>query len=463
MGNELFNPNQKNKKVLTIFARGDNSYGNITHLNRPLNFEKIFCENFQCFGIDNKGILYSWGLNNTFQLANGKNDNYLYSKSYNKDNYTFKNNFSILSYEPSKYKEIINNLKKKYYFYNDKIPFPIVPKKIKKITCGDGYSLFLDNEGNIYSVGKNDKGQLGYEIPNDNCNIIEGVKCNNTLTKISFFQKNNIYINNIFSGSDFSFAQDSKGIFYSWGNNKNNQLGRETNTIINFIPEKAVFINEINDIEKIEKLCLGWSSGILLTNNNCYIWGNPFYDYDKTFPNLKTPEKIEYNKSIYKIINIECGFHHFCLIVENVNKNTFSLMTFGLNDFGQLGYETESNFTTEVKVVDFGKKEKNIDVKNAFCGAFHTIVLLENNNIYGFGQNDNKQIGNYDCEYSNKPLIWNYNIDEENIENKTLYNIICGNGITILIYKDKEEYEEEVRREIENKKKYIEIEIPNQK
>ena len=138
-------------------------------------------------------------------------------------------------------------------------------------------------------------------------------------------------------------------------------------------------------------------------------------------------------------------------------------MTFGLNDFGQLGYETESNFTTEVKVVDFGKKEKNINVKNAFCGAFHTIVLLENNNIYGFGQNDNKQIGNYDCEYSNKPLIWNYNIDEENIENKTLYNIICGNGITILIYKDKEEYEEEVRREIENKKKYIEIEIPNQK
>ena len=60
-------------------------------------------------------------------------------------------------------------------------------------------------------------------------------------------------------------------------------------------------------------------------------------------------------------------------------------------------------------------------------------------------------------------MIWNYNIDEENIENKTLYNIICGNGITILIYKDKEEYEEEVRREIENKKKYIEIEIPNQK
>ena len=341
MGNELFNPNQKNKKVLTIFARGDNSYGNITHLNRPLNFEKIFCENFQCFGIDNKGILYSWGLNNTFQLANGKNDNYLYSKSYNKDNYTFKNNFSILSYEPYKYKEIINNLKKKYYFYNDKIPFPLMPKKIKKITCGDGYSLFLDNEGNIYSVGKNDKGQLGYEIPNDNCNIIEGVKCNNTLTKISFFQKNNIYINNIFSGSDFSFAQDSKGIFYSWGNNKNNQLGRESNTIINFIPKKADLINEINENDSIETICLGWSSGIILNySGNCYIWGNPFYDYDKNFPNLIKPEKIEYDNLKYKIIDIECGFNHFCLIVYNLYKIKYFLMIFFFNNFVIFCYES---------------------------------------------------------------------------------------------------------------------------
>ena len=139
-------------------------------------------------------------------------------------------------------------------------------------------------------------------------------------------------------------------------------------------------------------------------------------------------------------------------------------MTFGLNDFGQLGYESENNYTTEVKFVDFGNKEKDVNVKSVSCGAFHTIVLLENNKIYGFGQNDNKQIGNYECEYSYKPLIWNFNLEkDENINNKALYNIICCNGFTVLIYKDKKEYEDEIQKEIENKKKYVEIEIPNQK
>ena len=463
MGNELINPNLKNKKVLTILAKGDNSYGNITHLTRPLNFIKIFCENFQCFGIDNKGILYSWGLNNTFQLANGKNDNYTFSKKYKQnDKYDFINNFSIISYEPSNYTKLLKN---KLIFNNEKTNFPLLPKQIKKISCGDGFTLFLDNEGNIFSVGKNNKGQLGYELSNENSNIIEGNKCNSKLTKIEYFDNEKIFINDIFCGSDFCFAKDTKGIFYSWGNNSNNQLGRESNIIINFIPKKSNLINEINENDKIEKICLGWSSGIILTNSgNCYIWGNPFYDYDKNFPNLIKPEKIEYDNLKYKIIDIGCGFHHFCLIVENIDKIKYSLMTFGLNDFGQLGYETDNNYTTEVKFVDFGNKEKDINVKTVSCGAFHTIVLLENNKIYGFGQNDNKQIGNYECEYSYKPLIWNFNLEkDENINNKALYNIICCNGFTVLIYKDKKEYEDEIQKEIENKKKYVEIEIPNQK
>ena len=186
MGNELINPNLKNKKVLTILAKGDNSYGNITHLTRPLNFIKIFCEHFQCFGIDNKGILYSWGLNNTFQLANGKNDNYTFSKKFKpNDKYDFINNFSIISYEPSNYTKLFKN---KLIFNNEKYSFPLLPKQIKKISCGDGFTLFLDNEGQIYSVGKNNKGQLGYELLNENSNIIEGIKCNSKLTKIEYFE-----------------------------------------------------------------------------------------------------------------------------------------------------------------------------------------------------------------------------------------------------------------------------------
>ena len=80
MGGELTNPNKLDKEVLSIFAVGDNSYGNISFLNKKeLNIKRLFLDNFyQCFAIDNNNNLFSWGLNDYYQLANGKNSKYLF-------------------------------------------------------------------------------------------------------------------------------------------------------------------------------------------------------------------------------------------------------------------------------------------------------------------------------------------------------------------------------------------------
>ena len=74
MGGEFTNPNKMDKNVLSIYSIGDNSYGNITYLNKKeLNVTKLFMDNYyQCFAIDVNNTLYSWGLNNYYQLANGK-------------------------------------------------------------------------------------------------------------------------------------------------------------------------------------------------------------------------------------------------------------------------------------------------------------------------------------------------------------------------------------------------------
>ena len=81
MGGELTNPNKLDKNVLSIYSIGDNSYGNITYLNKKeLNITKLFMDNYyQCFAIDSYITLYSWGLNNYYQLANGKNSKYLFN------------------------------------------------------------------------------------------------------------------------------------------------------------------------------------------------------------------------------------------------------------------------------------------------------------------------------------------------------------------------------------------------
>ena len=40
---------------------------------------------------------------------------------------------------------------------------PDAPSNIVQLICGDGHSLFLDSEGNVYSVGYNEFGQLGLD------------------------------------------------------------------------------------------------------------------------------------------------------------------------------------------------------------------------------------------------------------------------------------------------------------
>jgi hypothetical protein len=54
---------------LVNFNYSDNSYGNVENCRRH-RFTKIFVENFQCFGIDENDLIYSWGLNDVKYIIN---------------------------------------------------------------------------------------------------------------------------------------------------------------------------------------------------------------------------------------------------------------------------------------------------------------------------------------------------------------------------------------------------------
>ena len=176
MGGELTNPDKFDENVLSIYSVGDNSYGNITYLNKKeLNIKHLFLDNFyQCFAIDIYNNLYSWGLNNYYQLANGKNSKYLF-----KTEDTNKNNFCMISStNENTISKTIKNL------FSNIPPIPVTVPKIKSISCGDGFTIFLSNNGSVYSVGRNDKGQLGYELDNNSACFVDGIKCNNKKIKL---------------------------------------------------------------------------------------------------------------------------------------------------------------------------------------------------------------------------------------------------------------------------------------
>ena len=465
MGGELTNPNKIDKEVLSIYSVGDNSYGNIYYLNKKeLNIKRLFLDNYyQCFAIDNNNNLYSWGLNNYYQLANGKNSKYLFNTNESDSKKTNESNFSIIS--SSSNNTLIKTIKSIGNIFSSPSVIPMEVSKIKTISCGDGFTLFLTTNGLVYSVGRNDKGQLGYELNNNSALIVDGILCNNKLTCIDYFVKNNINIDNIICGADFCFALESLNIdeddnieyngIYSWGNNELNQLGIEGNKYkYYFNPTKADLIIKILNKQKetIKKLVCGWSHSCLLTRNNLiYLWGNPFKEYDKNYKNIKEPININKIKNS-KIIKISSGFNHIAVLSKFYNSK-IELYTFGANEFGQLGYPTEEIFIDQFNKVEIPKTElnENLQIKNIECGAFHTLVQMGDNLIYGFGQNNCKQIGNYKDEFLTRPKKWNYIINTN--KDKILYDIKCSNGISCLLYKTISENKEE---KIEDNKKNIE-------
>ena len=480
MGGELTNPNKLDKNVISIYSIGDNSYGNITFLNKKeLNITKLFMDNYyQCFAIDTYNNLYSWGLNNFYQLANGNKSNYLFNSNEEESKKRNESNFCVLSAESKS--NISKAIGKIFY---SQIEFPIQVSKIKQISCGDGFTLFLEDSGLIYSVGKNDKGQLGYELQNSDAQFVDGIKCNPKVTRIDYFKNKEIKIGKIICGADFCFAieyldpnyiNDIHQVpeeIYSWGNNELHQLGIEDNNFkYYFTPIKASLLNKIlsKNHTKVKKFECGWSHGCLLTlTGGIYLWGNPFIEYNKKYKDIAMPININNLKNSSKIIDISSGFNHIAVLSLPSNRdNPVELYTYGANEFGQLGYETEEIYIDNLNQVKIPKTDfnENLEITKVECGAYHTIILMGDKLIYGFGQNNCQQVGRYKEEFLSVPKKWNHSMEsffknDIKTDEKVLYEIKCGNGITCLLFKNRNQLDDD-----DGQKNYYEVEInPNSK
>ena len=132
-----------------------------------------------------------------------------------------------------------------------------LPSNIVQFICGGYQSLFLDLEGNVYSVGNNKDGQLG----------LGHKKNQNVLNKIS-----NIPPIKIISCVGSScYLIDFEGNLWTFGLNKCGQLGYGDETNIN-IPK---VINTLKDIQQISHGSFGYH--FLAKNSQKQIFGNNSY------------------------------------------------------------------------------------------------------------------------------------------------------------------------------------------
>ena len=229
---------------------------------------------------------------------------------------------------------------------------------ILQISCGSSFTLCLDESGFIHSFGINTEGQLGLGHTTN----VDSPQRIESLLDVEFVE----------CGSASSFCKITNDSFYLWGSNKYGRLGLES---VAYLKDPLLCSKWPKDI--VDLKCGGFHMLALTSNGDVYSGGNCLYN-----KHGKGDSIIHKADSLSNIIRIECGYQHaMCIDIDN------NLFVFGLNTFYQLGSGDKKNILQPIKhptlsnIIDISK------------GGTHTFVKTSDNEIYAFGKNTNSQLG----------------------------------------------------------------------
>lgn len=227
-------------------------------------------------------------------------------------------------------------------------------------------------------------------------------------------------------GENHEAAIDEKGDIYIWKRH-----------IVN-----NVKLEEIDDMHRDVKLLqsgsftqLAFTKGILFAvNTKGEVWQWRF-DKDPEPTARRIP-------GLSNIKKIAAGLDHFAAL-----DNNGAVWTMGDDTFGQCGIESHFRQLTEPylelrypnpqKVTKLPKKA--IDIA---CGRQHTLALLEDHTVFGWGRNHKHQLGSIDTRIGHAPAGVSYEPTKlRGIENKRVTKMASGDNFSIFVTEFDEEEE----------------------
>ena len=272
------------------------------------------------------GTVYSWGLNNYGQLGHG-------------------------DFEDSAFPQEITCITGRK------------SSKISSAAVGELHSLLLNSDGNVYSFGAGDRGQLGHgdgelrQLP--------------TMVKpLADFT-----IVKIVAGGWHSFVKTNTSQLYSFGDNLNGQLGISSSVPLMTLPTLLPFTKNAID------LVCSWSHCLILTESNeIFSFGaNHFGELGiKGLPLhyfYPTPMQVQFpipsiSGNVILALGSRSSFVH-------INGMTFS---FGMNRMGQLAVNDTADRYVPTLVQNF-----NVSLHSISCGDDFCLFLTSNHKLYHSG------------------------------------------------------------------------------
>lgn len=244
-----------------------------------------------------------------------------------------------------------------------------------EISAGDTHSFAITNSGIAYCWGTNNYGQLG---------------TNNTSSRSSPVQLSvGIKWSQISAQINFTAGISSSGIAYAWGKNQYGQLGNNTTSSFSSPVTVVGGITNWNRVAAGGNHTLGLTSGGILYS---WGWNGNFALGDGTGTNRSSPTIVA--GGITTWAEIAAGESHSLGITL-----TGVAYAWGNNGNGQLGDNSVTNRSSPVTVVGGITNWSKIA-----GGQGHTIALTTGFVLYGWGRNDQGQLGNNTVTYRSSPV-----------------------------------------------------------
>ena len=241
-----------------------------------------------------------------------------------------------------------------------------------------------------------------------------------TFKALKYFEENDQIIKDIAVAEFHSLALNESGEVFGWGGNLFNKLG-QTNGLCG-LPSKIYIKRKIISIA-----CGDYHSCALSENGVLYSWGGGGESYNKgqcghgSKKDVEIPKKVEFfTKKGLHIIKISCGGYHTIVMDEN-NQ----LYGFGKGIFGQCGYGHTEDADSPKKIT-FNEKDNNkiIDIK---CGGEHTVFLSNNGKVYACGHGYYGQLGLGNNKNIKSPIL------VQSLSNKNVIEIGAGWSHTLVL------------------------------
>jgi alpha-tubulin suppressor-like RCC1 family protein len=351
-----------------LFTWGNNSFGQLGFGNtidgsRPQNlsfppgvtgWNEVSGGNTFSLAIASDGHVYSWGRNNLGQLGLGQtNDQSVPVLLASPTNVvawriTAGSTHSLMldsfgrlySWGSGDYGELGNGTTNSRTV-PQLVAFPAGVTVWSAIAAGNRFSLAIGDDGNLYSWGRNNFGQLGNNGTN---NSLVPVKL--SLTTASAWKS-------VAAGNAHAMALSADGHLYSWGFNYNSQLGYST---LNYGNPTASLVPQPTGVTSWMSVALGGAYSMALDQNGkLYAWGYNLLGYlgtSETKWNITAPTPVLFPVGVNRWLDFTAGNQHSLAIGDNGHLYSWgSGVALGQGDVSWLSIPTELNALADMNFV----------------------------------------------------------------------------------------------------------------